>query len=252
MAVSALDITLVLVAGFGAGTINALIGSGTLLTFPVLLAVGYSPVVANASNTLGLVPGAISAALGYRKQLRGTRARLLRFAPATILGAVAGAILFVTLPDRAFDAIVPALIGLALLLVLLQPAITRWAGERCRGARAQGGPLLRAGILGTGVYGGYFGAGQGILLFGLLAAALPGDLREINAIRTVLAGIANAVAALVFILIAEIAWLPVLLIALGATAGGSLGAVIGRRLPDRALRGVIVVIGLTAIVLLVP
>lgn len=248
---SFLEVILVLIAGFGAGAINAIIGSGTLITFPVLLAIGYAPVVANVSNTLGLVPGAASAAWAYRRELHGSRPRLLRFAPATALGAIIGSILLIELPAEAFKTIVPVLIAVSLVLIVLQPRITRWVAERRREQQPHGGRGLLAGIFGTGIYGGYFGAGQGILLFGLLATSLPDDLRELNAIRAVLAGLANLVAAVMFIFIADLDWLVVLLIAVGSTAGGLIGAGIGRRLPDPVLRAAIVVVGISAIVQLV-
>ena len=248
---SGLEVILVLVAGFGAGAINAVIGSGTLITFPVLLAVGYPPIVANVSNNLGLVPGAAAAAVGYREQLRGSRGRLLRFAPATIAGSIIGSVLLLSLPDDSFKKIVPVLITISLILIVLQPRISRWATARREATQPHGGPLLLGGIFGTGIYGGYFGAGQGILLFGLLAISLPDDLRELNAVRAVLAGTANAVAAVVFIVIADVAYLPVLLIAVGSTAGGYFGAGIGKRLPDPVLRAVIVVVGVAAIAQLV-
>jgi uncharacterized protein len=244
---SAPEIIAVVAAGFGAGTINALIGSGTLITFPVLLAVGYPPVVANVSNNIGLVPGAVSSAWAYRRELEGSAPRLRRFAPATASGAVLGAILLLLLPAAAFKAIVPVLIAISLVLVVFQPRITHWIMERRSSHRPHGGPLLIAGIFATGVYGGYFGAGQGILLFGLLASSLGGDLRHINAIRAVLAGTANLVAAIVFLFIADIAWLPAALIAAGSTAGGLFGAGVGRRLSDSWLRAIIVVVGLAAI-----
>ena len=240
-----------LAAGFAAGTINAVIGSGTLITFPVLLAIGYPPIVANVSNNLGLVPGAAASAFGYREELRGSRARLLRFAPATIAGSIIGSALLLSLPENSFERIVPALIAISLILIVLQPRISRWATARREATQPHGGPLLLSGIFGTGVYGGYFGAGQGILLFGLLAISLPDDLRELNAVRAVLAGIANGVAAIIFIAVADIAYLPALLIAVGSTAGGLFGAGIGRRLPDLVLRAVIVVVGVAAILQLV-
>ncbi len=248
---SLLESILVLSAGLAAGTINAVIGSGTLITFPVLLAVGYPPILANVSNNIGLVPGAASSAIGYRHELRGSRQRLLRYAPATIVGSAIGSALLLSLPENSFKRIVPILIAVSLILIVFQPRISRWATARRGLAKPHGGGLLRAGIFGTGVYGGYFGAGQGILLFGLLAISLPDDLRELNAVRAVLAGIANGVAALVFVFAADIAWLPVLLIAVGSTIGGLIGAGIGKRLPDPVLRGVIVVVGVAAILKLV-
>jgi uncharacterized membrane protein YfcA len=249
--VSGLEVILVLAAGFAAGAINAVIGSGTLITFPTLLAVGYPPIVANVSNNIGLVPGAASSAIGYRKELRGSRTRLLRYAPATIAGSVIGSLLLLSLPEDSFKKIVPVLIAISLVLIVFQPRISRWATARRETHRPHGGPLLLGGIFGTGVYGGYFGAGQGILLFGALAISLPDDLRELNAVRAVLAGIANAVAAVVFVFAADVAWLPALLIAIGSTAGGLLGAGIGRRLPDPALRATVVVVGIAAILQLV-
>jgi len=248
---SALEAIAVAAAGFGAGTINALIGSGTLITFPVLLAVGYPPVVANVSNNVGLVPGAATSAVAYRAELAGSRPRLQRFSPATASGAVVGAVLLLALPASAFKAIVPVLIAVSLVLIVFQPRITAWVTARRRTHRPHGGPLLVLGIFGTGVYGGYFGAGQGILLFGLLATSLGGDLRHVNAIRAVLAGTANLIAAIVFLFIADIAWLPAVLIAVGATVGGLFGAGVGRRLSDPWLRAIIVVVGLAAIAQLV-
>jgi uncharacterized protein len=249
--VSPLEVIAIVAAGFGAGTINAVIGSGTLITFPVLLAFGYPPVVANVSNNIGLVPGAVSAAVGYREELQGSRPRLRRFSPATASGAIIGAFLLLMLPAQAFKAIVPILIAISLVLVVLQPRITAWITARRTSHRPHGGPLLIAGIFGTGIYGGYFGAGQGILLFSLLASSLGGDLRRVNAVRAVLAGLANLVAAIIFLFIANVAWLPALLIAIGSTLGGLLGAGVGRRLPDPWLRGIVVVVGLAAIVQIV-
>jgi uncharacterized membrane protein YfcA len=248
---SALEVIAVIAAGFGAGAVNAVIGSGTLITFPVLLAIGYPPVVANVSNNIGIVPGAVSSAWAYREELRGSRPRLKRYAPATASGAVVGAILLLTLPASAFQAIVPVLIALSLALIVLQPRITAWVMARRRTHRPHGGPLLIGGIFATGIYGGYFGAGQGILLFGLLASSLGGKLTNVNAIRAVLAGLANLVAAIVFLFIADVAWLPAALIAIGSTAGGLLGAGVGKRLSDPWLRAVIVVVGLAAIAQLV-
>jgi uncharacterized membrane protein YfcA len=242
-----LEVIAVLAAGFGAGAINAVIGSGTLLTFPVLLAVGFPPLVANVSNNIGLVPGAASAAYGYRRELEGTRARLARFAPATAGGAVIGAVLLLTLPSSAFDAVVPVLIAISLVLIVFQPRISRWVIARRAEEMPHGGRGLLAGLFGTGVYGGYFGAGQGILLFGLLASSLPDDLRELTAVRAVLAGLANGIAAVIFILAADVDWLAVALIAAGSTLGGIFGAGIGRRLPDDVLRGFVVLVGLAAI-----
>jgi len=245
--VSALEVVAVLVAGFGAGTINAVIGSGTLITFPMLLAIGYPPVVANVSNNVGLVPGSVSAAWAYRRELRGSRGRFLRFAPATVSGAIVGAVLLLVLPAEAFKAIVPVLIAIAVVGVVLQPRIRDAIVARRTEHRPHGGKGVIGGVFATGVYGGYFGAGQGILLFAILASSLEGKLTGINAVRAVLAGLANLTAAIVFLFIADIAWLPAALIAIGSTAGGLVGAEVGRRLPDPWLRAIIVFVGIAAI-----
>jgi uncharacterized protein len=245
--VSLLECVLVLAAGVFAGTINTVVGSGTLVTFPVLLAVGYGPVVANVSNTLGLVPGSISGAIGYRAELAGQRRRIFVLGTASLLGGIAGAVLLLSLPASAFEAIVPALIALALVLVVLQPRLARMLAER-RPARPHGGPPLWAGVFGTGVYGGYFGAAQGVILLAIMGIAIPEDLQRLNALKNVLAALVNGVAAAIFVVFASVAWLPVLLLAVGSAAGGQLGALIGRRLSPAVLRGVIVVVGVAAIV----
>ncbi|HEU4702422.1 MAG TPA: sulfite exporter TauE/SafE family protein [Conexibacter sp.] len=245
---SPLEALLVLLAGVWAGAINTLVGSGSLVTFPVLLAVGYPPLTANVSNNLGVVPGSISGAYGYRRELRGQRARLLRFAPASALGGAAGAVLLLALPASAFEAIVPVFVALGVLLVIVQPRINRRLARR-RAARvyAHGGTpaLLATGL--TGVYGGYFGAAQGVLLLAILGIAIDDDLQRVNALKVVLAGLVNFVAAVVFVLAAHIAWGAVALIAAGSALGGQLGARVGRRLPAPALRAVIVIVGLAAI-----
>jgi len=239
-------------AGVGAGTINTIVGSGTLITFPVLLAVGLPPVTANVSNTLGLVPGSVTGAIGYRRELAGQRGRLLRLGAVCLVGGVTGAILLVTLPSKAFDAIVPALIAAALVLVVLQPRLARALQSRREragtGAPAHGGPLLLLGILLASIYGGYFGAAQGVLYLSLMGLLLDETLQRANALKNVLAALVNGVAAVFFIAVAHMDWAAVGLIALGATAGGMIGARVGRRLPPTVLRGLIVAVGIAAIV----
>jgi uncharacterized membrane protein YfcA len=247
--VTFLECVLVLAAGVFAGAINAVVGSGTLITFPMLLAVGYAPVVANVSNTIGLVPGSVSGAIGYREELAGQRRRVFVLASASLLGGITGAVLLLSLPSSAFEAIVPVLIALALVLVVLQPRLSSALAARRERARPHGGPLLWGGVFGTGVYGGYFGAAQGVILLALLGITIPDeDLQRLNALKNVLAAIVNGVAALIFVFAASVAWLPVLLLAAGSAAGGQLGAQIGRRLSAPVLRAVIVVVGVAAIV----
>jgi uncharacterized membrane protein YfcA len=249
--VTVLEATLVFVAGVAAGTINTVVGSGTLITFPVLLSVGMSPLTANVSNTLGLVPGSFMGAYGYRDRLAGQRALVLRLGSASVVGAVVGAALLLALPAGAFKTIVPVLIGLSLVLVVAGPAINRRLAGRGRDPEAApSGPLWGA-TLGAGAYGGYFGAAQGVLLMGLLSALHGGDVQRNNAVKNILAGTANLVAAVVFVLVARPDWWGVALVAAGSTVGGVLGARLGQRLPPGVLRATIVVVGVIAIAKLV-
>src|SRR5687767_6139410 len=179
-------------AGALAGAVNTVVGSGSLITFPTLLAFGYPPVVANVSNTVGLVPGGVSGVIGYRRELRGQWRRCAILAVGTTIGAVIGGILLLELPGSVFDAVVPALILLAVVLMALRPS----------GKTHEGPDRLPAGVaaaLGTGVYGGYFGAAQGIILLSLLRYCFNDDLQRLNGVKNVLAGVANAVAAILFI-----------------------------------------------------
>jgi len=248
-------------AGTAAGAVNAVVGSGSLITFPTLLAFGYPPVIANVSNSVGVVPGNASGALGYRRELAGQRSRLIRLGLVSAVGSAAGAAALLSLPSASFEFIVPALILIASVLVVLQPWLSRRivarrsrhaepAGEPAEGREAIS-PALSAGVLGSSVYGGYFGAAQGVLLIGLLGTFLDESLQRVNAGKNVLAGIANGVAALIFIVFAHVAWLVVLLIAAGSTLGGLLGARFGRRLPPPALRIFVVLIGVISAVKLI-
>jgi uncharacterized protein len=245
--VSPLEGLLVALAGLVAGGMNAVVGSGTLVTFPVLLAIGYPPVVANISNGLGLVPGSVSGAYGYRRELVGQGRRVLRLAVVTGVGAVGGALLLLVLPADAFETVVPALIALALLLVLLQPWLARRLTERTE-RREHGGAVLQLGVLGVGVYGGYFGASQGVLNLALMGIMLDDDLHRLNAAKNVLTATANLVSGVVFVFVADVAWPVVALLALGSVVGGQLGARVGRRLRPGWLRGLIVAVGLVAMV----
>ena len=247
-----LEIVAIAAAGLAAGAINALAGSGTLVTFPVLLAFGYSPVVANVSNTIGLVPGSLSGAIGYRAELAGQRGRIIRYGVASVLGGITGAVALLLLPPESFRVIAPVFIAAAVALILLQPRLTRrLEAARRRAAAGEAGLGARAAVFIAGTYGGYFGAAQGILLIAVLSLTIPDDLQRLNALKNVLALLVNGVAALVFVAVAEVAWGPAAVIAAGAIAGGQLGSRYGRRLPDWALRGIIVVVGLVAIVQLV-
>jgi uncharacterized membrane protein YfcA len=243
-----LHVLAIFAAGVAAGTINTVVGSGTLITFPVLLAFGYQPVVANVSNTIGLVPGNASGAIGYRRELTGQRDRAVRLALASVSGGVIGAVLLLTLPATAFKAIVPAFIVVALALILFQKRLAAALASHRREGREHVGPVAFAGVFGAGIYGGYFGAAQGIMLLAILGLSLSDDLQRLNAIKIVLVGLVNLVSGLIFAFAAHVAWLPALLIAVGSVIGGVLGARVGRRLPDPVLRLVIVAVGIVAIV----
>jgi hypothetical protein len=249
--VSAGEIVAIALAGLAAGTINTVVGSGTLITFPVLLAFGIAPVTANVSNTIGLVPGSVSGAIGYRRELAGQRGRVLRLGTMSVLGGITGAVLLLVLPAAAFTAIVPVFIAVALVLAVLQPRLNRLLAARHGAGAHERGVLLPAAIYITGVYGGYFGAAQGILLLGILGVTLAQDLHRTNALKNVLAGSVNGVAGVYFMLVAHVDWGPAGIIAGASIVGGQLGARYGRRLPPAALRALIVVVGVTAIVHLV-
>jgi uncharacterized membrane protein YfcA len=236
------------IAGLAAGAINTLVGSGTLITFPVLLAFGYAPVTANVTNTIGLVPGSVSGAIGYRRELAGQRERAIRLGASSLAGGITGAVLLLVLPASAFKTIVPVFIAVALVLTVLQPRLARWLSTREIDLERKGAVLVPLAVYVTGVYGGYFGAAQGILLLGILGVALAQDLQRTNALKNVLVGLVNGVAGVYFVFAAHVDWGPAAIIACTAIVGAQLGARYGRRLPPDALRAVIVAVGVFAIV----
>jgi uncharacterized membrane protein YfcA len=263
--VSWLELLALVVAGAAAGLINTVVGSGTLITFPTLLALGIPPVTANMSNTVGLAPGSLSGALSMRAELNGQGTRVFRLGTASLVGGILGALLLLWLPSEAFDAIVPVLIGVGCLLVIIQPALTRRiVARRARLATVEPGPngglWLWLAILLTGVYGGYFGAAQGVLLIGVMGIGLVESLARINAVKNVLAGIVNGVAGVLFVIItflptaqeeAQVNWAAAAAIAVGSVLGAQLGGRVGRRLPATLYRVVIVAVGVAAIISLV-
>lgn len=275
---SPLELTAILLAGVGAGMINAVVGSGTLITFPTLLAVGIPPVTANMSNSLGLVPGSIAGAVGYRRELAGQRALIGRLLVFSTAGGVLGAVLLLVLPPGAFEAVVPVLILLGVSLVVLQPRLSRYVAARAERRAALATPATSTALEGpiagapvvpwwvplaafaTGVYGGYFGAAQGVILMGLLGIGIAESLQRLNGVKNVLVAFVNGVAGLIFVVVAELGllgseaevdWLVVALIAVGSVVGGFVGAAVGRKLPPLVLRGIIVVVGLVAVTVIV-
>jgi uncharacterized protein len=249
-----LDLLALFGAGGLAGLINTVVGSGTLITFPTLLALGVPPVIANISNTVGLAPGSLSGAWATRRELGGQRRRVLWLGLASLLGGIAGAFLLLRLPSTAFDAIVPILIGLGCVLVIVQPFIaTRLAYRRARlgteaGPQVLGSVLLWLAVGLTGVYGGYFGAAQGVLLIAILGIGLAESLARINAIKNVLATIVNMIAAVVFVIVSQVNWPAAIAIAVGSVLGAQIGGRVGRKLPPTIYRVIIVAVGVAAII----
>jgi uncharacterized membrane protein YfcA len=258
--VSSTHALLIALAGLGAGAINAVVGSGTLITFPTLVAMGYPPVTSTMSNAVGLVAGSISGTWGYHRELRGQWERLRWQIPSSVLGAVLGAWLLLHLPEKVFARVVPVLLVAALILVVIGPQIQNWARQR---AEKSGRALdevsprrmtaLVASTFAIGVYGGYFTAAQGIMLVGAMGALLPESLQRMNAAKNLLTLLVNVVAALAYTLVAfhRINWPAAGLIAAGSLIGGWLGAHYGRRLSPKALRAIIVVVGLIGLYRLV-
>jgi len=240
--VSPIEAIAILAAGLAAGTINTIVGSGSLITFPTLLAFGYAPVLANVSNTVGLVPGSLSGAIGYRRELDGQRGRVVRLGLAAAVGGLTGGLLLLVLPATTFQRIVPILILGSVILIAIQPRLSRAMGDRRKVGAEHTRPLVITLYL-TGIYGGYFGAGQGVIMMALLGVFLPDDLQRLNGLKNVLAVLINGVAAVLFILLSPIAWPAAILLAIGAIIGGQVGAVVGRRLPSNVLRGAIIVVG---------
>ena len=251
---------LIALAGVAAGAINTLVGSGTLVTFPTLVALGYPPVTATMSNAVGLVAGGFSGTWGYRRELRGQWDRLRWQIPGSFVGAAIGAWLLLHLPEKVFTEVVPVLLVGALILVLVGPRIQDWARRRAEAAGRSPEHVspkrMAALVFGTfvvGIYGGYFTAAQGILLMGVMGALLPEDMQRMNAAKNLLSLVVNIVAAVAYTVVAfdRISWPAAGLIALGSLVGGFLGAHYGRRLSPNALRAFIVVVGLIGLYRLV-
>jgi uncharacterized membrane protein YfcA len=229
----------VVVAGFAAGAVNTIVGSGSLITYPVMVLLGVPPVAANIANTVGLVPGSIAGAWGYRNKLPGPATLLVRLAAASVIGAIGGAVLLTQLPGRAFAIVVPVLILAAALLVGLQPRIARWTRPAAGSRRGQ----FTFWVLLAGIYGGYFSAAQGVIVLALLGLFLGTGLQEQNAVKNVLQALVNLIAATFFVMLGGIAWQYTGLVAIGSVTGAPIGARIAQRIPTRHFRVGIVVFG---------
>jgi hypothetical protein len=239
-----IEAAVILLAGLAAGTINTIVGSGSLITFPTLIAFGFAPLDANVSNTVGLVPGSISGAIGYRRELVGQRGRAVWLGTTTATGGLTGAVLLLAFPG-AFASVVPVLIGVALVLVAIGPWLSRALAEHRHAESHRSWPLTMLLFM-AAVYGGYFGAGMGIIMIALLTIFVPDDLQRLNGLKNVLAALINGVAAILFIAIAPVHWDIALLIAAGSIVGGQIGARVGRRLPAPVLRLAIICVGILA------
>jgi uncharacterized protein len=240
--VTLLEAIAVLAAGFAAGGVNTIVGSGSLITFPTLLAVGFPSVVANVSNSVGLVPGGISGAIGYRRELRGQWRRVGILAIGTTAGAIVGGILLLELPESVFDAVVPILVLLASLTLGAQPRIKRWtsSGERT----ADNPKVLLPTIFLAAVYGGYFGGALGVVLIAVLSLLAHDTLQRLNAVKVLLSLVTSTVTVVLFALFAPVDWLAVLLLAPTTLVGGYLGMAVAKKLPDGVLRWSVVLLGI--------
>lgn len=260
------QVLLILLAGLWAGTINSVVGSGTLVTFPVLVAMGFPPVTAQISNAIGLVAAGVSGTVGYRRELRESRDVILPLTLASLCGGVIGAFLLMLLPPEVFGVAAPILIVVALCFVIFQPRMQAWVRRRKADPSAEVpgqpdgapesevpsrpiSPALWVLVFAAGIYGGYFVAAQGVLLMGILGVFMAGTLVHANAMKTWLSLAVNLIAAVSYLLFAfdRIDWRAVLLIAVSSMVGGSLGARIGRRINPNWLRAVIVVVGLAGL-----
>lgn len=240
---SLLNWLLLSAAAFLAGAVNSVAGGGTLLTFPSLLTV-LSPVLANGTSTFALFPGSLAAAWGYRAELAQCKRHMVRLFPPSFLGGIVGSLLVTRMPERIFASLVPWLLVTASTLLLVQKPLSRWVGahphkEPTRGTLAA---IVFFQFL-VGIYGGYFGAGIGILMLSSLAFVGIPDIHHMNAVKSVLAAAMNGVTIVVFATAGAIVWKYAFLMALSATAGGYIGARVARRMPANYIRALVVVIG---------
>jgi uncharacterized membrane protein YfcA len=244
----------IIAAGLGAGVLTSTVGVASLVSFPALIALGIPPVVANASNTIGLLPGALSGSFGYRRELRQvSRPTTIAVVLTCAIGAIAGAALLLALPPGVFAAAAPWLILFTCLIVGVQPWISRWLRSRHatpQGLRTRMTPTTTFFAALTGVYGGYFGAGAGVMMMAVLGLSLDLELRVVNALKTLSLLAANLVASIIFLFIADLNPTAIVLLAVGSVAGGYLGSHLGRRLPATLLRVLIVIAGIVAAVLM--
>ncbi|MCL2594596.1 MAG: sulfite exporter TauE/SafE family protein [Promicromonosporaceae bacterium] len=259
---SALELIALIVAGLAAGSINGAVGSGSLVTLPVLLAMGLEPASAVTTNTIAMVLSAFGGVLAYRRELTADLPNLRGLLITSTIGGVVGSALLLTTPPGAIRIIVPTLIAFALLLVIFQPRVAKWVRSRSvsTGEAAldptvnpYDGTSLRASIAGCSIYGGYFAAAQGVILLGVLGAFTGKPMGEVNGVKNLLTLTVNVTAAVVFTVShflgqANVVWSATAAIALGAAIGGYAGGHLAKRVPPWALRTLIVIIAATALI----
>ncbi len=241
-------IVVLILAGLGAGVVNGVAGGGSLISFPILLALGYPALTANITNTVGVWPGYVGGAAGFRHEIGGQSERLWRLAPVAVLGSIAGAILLLTTSSAVFKELAPWLVLGASLLFAAQPLLKRALGGSSHAPPRTRRLLLGGGVFLASIYGGYFGAGLGVMLLAILGLALPDSLNRTSGLRTALSILVNGVAAAVFIIHGGLAWRAVGLLAIGSLFGGWIGARVALAIPATALRIVVVAVGLATVV----
>jgi len=237
-----------ILAAFGAGFVNAIAGGGTLLTFPALLYGGMSSITANATSTCAVWPGSLTSSWAYRRELSANRSRVVMLALPSLIGGLAGAVLLLNTPEKVFRFIVPFLILLACALLVAQEPIGRWMSARAASHPRKHAAALWFSQLAIAVYGGYFGAGIGILMLAAMAIFLPEDLQAANAMKNFFAVLINGIAAIYFIVIGAAVLKVALMMAVAAIVGGFVGARTAQRMSPALLRGAVVVFGVVVAV----
>ncbi|HET9677407.1 MAG TPA: sulfite exporter TauE/SafE family protein [Solirubrobacterales bacterium] len=241
-----LELLAVAAAGAAGGAANSLAGGGALITFPIMVALGLTPLSANVTNTVGMTTASVGGALGYTDLLREQGERFTRFLVPTLAGAATGTVALLLTSDAAFEAIVPVLIAASCVLLLLQPRLT----PRISHAGNERSPFLTAGLAFCGAYGAYFGSAVSILLFAILALFVADTLQHLNAMKILLVGCANLLAAIAYAFLAPVDWRYALTIMVSSFAGGRVGAHYARRIPSDPLRISIAAVGLVVAALL--
>lgn len=237
------SVLFLILAGLVAGAVNAIAGGGSLISFPALLAVGYPALQANVTNTVALVPGYLGGSLAYRPELAGQRPRIILLGAVSLLGGLVGAVILVISPGSVFRAIVPWLILFSCGLLAVQPVVTKWVKKQTSGQEAPRA-VQAATQFAAAVYGGYFGAGLGVMMLALLGLFLHDSLQRLNALKGLLSLVINIIAAVFFAIFGPVAWLPVLIMAGASLLGGHLGVLAARRLSPPVLRTAVIAIGL--------